>query len=97
MSENCALNNADIIHPTSFKTIMTFQQQDNSLIVIAKEKPEDYSMKQFHGAGKIYSLICRQGKIVIPKQIQKKLLECYHNVLCHPGETRIELTIGQHF
>ena len=76
---------------------MRFQQKDKSLIEIVKEKPNDYSIKHFHGAGKKYSLICRHGKIVIPKSIQKTLVEWYHNVLCHPGETRTELTIGQHF
>ena len=49
---------------------MRFQQKDKSLIEIAKEKPKDYSTKQFHGAAKTYSLISRHGKIVIPKQIQ---------------------------
>ena len=34
---------------------------------------------------------------MIPKQIQNTLVEWYHNVLCHPGETRTKLTIGQHF
>ena len=46
---------------------MRFQQkEDKSLIEIAKETLNDYSIKQFHGAGKMYSLICRHEKIVIP-------------------------------
>ena len=72
-SEIFALNKEDVLNPTSFKTIMRFQQQYKSLIEIAKVKPNDYSIKQFHEAGKAYSLICRHGKIVIPKQIQKTL------------------------
>ena len=48
---------------------MRFQQKDKSLIEITKEKPNDYPIKQFHGAGKTDSLICRHGKIMIPKQI----------------------------
>ena len=39
----------------------------------------------------------KMGKIMIPKQIQKTLVEWYHNVLCHRGETRTKSTIGQHF
>ena len=31
---------------------------------------------------------------MIPKQLQKTLIEWYHNGLCHTGVTRIELTIG---
>ena len=27
----------------------------------------------------------------------KSLVEWYNNTLCHPGETRTELTIGLHF
>ena len=55
--EKVALNNEDVLHPTSYKTFMRFQQKDKSLIEIAKEKPKDYSIKQFHGADKVYSLI----------------------------------------
>ena len=39
----------------------------------------------------------RQTKIVVPKLLQKKLTEWYHLHLLHSGETRTELTIGQHF
>ena len=67
------------------------------LIEIAKEKPNDYSIKQFHRAGKTYSLICRYGETVIQNKYKKTVTEWYHNVICHPGETRTELTIGQHF
>ena len=58
LSENFALNKEDVLHPTSFKAIMRFQQKDKSVIDIAKEKSNDYSIKQFHGVGKMYSLIC---------------------------------------
>ena len=47
---------------------MRFQQKDKSQIEIAKEKPNNYSIKQFYGASKTYSLICRHKKIMIPKQ-----------------------------
>ena len=68
---------------------MRFQQKDKSPIQIVKEKPNDYSIKHFHGEGKKYSLIYRHEKIVIPKPIQKTLVEWYHNILCHPGETSV--------
>ena len=61
--------------PIRFKTIMRFQQKDKSLIEIVKKNPKDHSIKQFHEAGKIYSLICRHGKIVIPKQLQKSFVK----------------------
>ena len=62
---------------------------------IAADK--DYLMKQFHGTDKKYSLICRKHKIVIPKLLEKQVVECYHNALCHPGEACTELSIVQYF
>ena len=59
---------------------MRFQRQDKSLITIAKEKPKDFFIKQFHGVGKACSLICRHQKNVIPKHITKTLIEWYHCV-----------------
>ena len=83
-------------HPTNYKTIMLNQQKDKDLIKIAKTD-KNYSIKQFHGAGKKYSLICLNNKIVITKQLQRYIVQWYHDTLSHPGETRIELTIAQHF
>ena len=45
LSENFALNKEDVLHPTSFKTIMRFKQKNKFLIEIAKEKPNDFSIK----------------------------------------------------
>ena len=39
----------------------------------------------------------KKGKIVISKILQKRVVEWYHTFLCHPGETRTEQTIRQHF
>ena len=45
-----------------------------------------------------YDLVVREDKIVLPKALQKRATEWYHAVLTmHPGETRTELTMGQHF
>ena len=93
LSENFALNNKGISRPTSFITIMRFQQQDTSLVEFSTEKPDDYSIELIHVAGKKYSLICRHRIIVIPKKIQKSLVEWYHNVLCHSSKPRTELNI----
>ena len=60
ISEDFALNKEEVLHPTSFNTNMSYQQKDKSLINIAKEKSNDYSIKQFH-------------EIVTPKQIQNTL------------------------
>ena len=71
LSEKFALNKEDILYPTSFKTIMKIQQNEKSLCQNTKDMPKDYSINQFHGASKTYSLIYITRKIVIPKQIQK--------------------------
>ena len=51
---------------------MRYQQLDKPLIKLAKND-KNYSIKQFHGADKKYSLICRKHKIVIPKQLEKRV------------------------
>jgi hypothetical protein len=56
-----------------------------------------YQEKTFAHGDKEFTLITRKGKIVVPKVLQKKAVEYYHYILFHPGETRMELTIGQHF
>ena len=49
LAEHFALEEEDILHPTNYKTIMRYQQQDKNLIKIAKQN-NDYSIKHFHGA-----------------------------------------------
>ena len=71
-------------------------QQDKNLLKEATAG-NDYVIKSFHGAEKIRKLITKQDKIVIPTTLQKRLVEWYHNQLCHPGKNRTEKTIGQHF
>ena len=98
-AEMFALKDKDVpeeAHPTNYKTIMRYQQQDKSLIKLAKSN-KNFKLKQFHGAGKKYSLICFNDRIVVPEPLQKRIVEWYHTTLCHPGETRTELTVSQHF
>ena len=54
---------------------MYYPQKDNSQIKITKEH-KDYSIKHFHGVDKKYSFICRKHKIMIPKQLEKRIVEC---------------------
>jgi Integrase zinc binding domain len=41
--------------------------------------------------------VTRDDRIVIPKSLERKATEWYHEHLLHPGETRLELTLKQHF
>ena len=72
------------------------QKKDPSLLKKAAENP-DYHLKIVHGGGKSYDLICHNDKIVVPKPLQQKIVTWYHTLLCHPGETRTEQTLRQHF
>ena len=51
----------------------------------------------FHGAGKEHTLITKFQKIVIPDKLQQRIVDWYHQQLCHPGIKRTETTIRQHF
>ena len=76
---------------------MGYQQKYKALNKMVKTNSRYYSIKTFHGADKKYSLICFNDKIVIPNELQKGPVEWYHSMLSHPGETRTELAISQHF
>ena len=90
------LNSNTTVNPVTYKNIMVHQQKDTHLIKTASTE-KGYSVNVFHGGEKIRRLICYNGKIVIPKLLQYKVVEWYHNHLCHPGEVRTELTIKKHF
>ena len=48
------------------------------------------------GGGTTKQLACYKDKIVIPKMLQKHVIDWYHTVLFHPGINRTEETISQH-
>ena len=75
---------------------MQYQQKDKYLVKNAQNDKDD-SIQNFYVANKKHSFICKNCKIVIPKQLEKQVVEWYHNALCHPRETRTELSISQHF
>jgi IS30 family transposase len=50
------------------------------------------------GIDKDHKLISHNGKISLPPSLQEqKTIDWYHEILCHPGKTRREETIRQHF
>ena len=51
----------------------------------------------FHGGGKEHTLITKFEKIVVPDKLQQRIVDWYHQQLCHPGTKRTEATIRQHF
>ena len=54
-----------------------------------------YTLHNFSGGDKDHRLIFRNNKICLPAALQKTTVDWYHEMLCHPGETRIEHTLRQ--
>ena len=46
---------------------------------------KDYTLDTFCGGYKDHHLICRNNKICLPAALQKKTVDWYHEILCHPG------------
>ena len=100
MAECYGLDKADLptdLMPVNYKVIEHHQKHDRDLLKKVKSFTKNYTLKTFHGGGKTRELVCYNGLIVIPKTLKKKVVEWYHTTLCHPGETRTEQTIRQHF
>ena len=82
--------------PLTYKIIAREQREDRELLIKARTNPL-YTVTVYRGGGKQRHLITREGKIVLPATLQKRCVSWYHQMLCHPGETRTEQTIRQHF
>jgi transposase InsO family protein len=83
--------------PLTYKAIHEEQQADDVLKDYVDKHSDAYRTDAFKHGNKSYDLFTKDGKIVIPKSLQKKAVKFYHELLLHPGETRTELTLGQHF
>ena len=96
VAEMFASTSDELTYPLSFENISQHQHRDTSLRSVASNN-DVYHLKSFRGGGKDIMLICYKNKIVIPESLQKAIVTWYHLQLCHPGETRTEQTIRQHF
>ena len=47
----------------------------------------NYTLNTFRGGDQNHRLICQNSKIFLPTSLQKKTVDWYHEMLCHPGET----------
>jgi hypothetical protein len=99
MAECFAADDDDVPepYPLSYERISIEQQRDDALKDYIDKHSEAYRTEQFRHGDKSYDLYTKDGKIVIPKALQKKAAEFYHSLLMHPGETRTELTLAQHY
>ena len=83
--------------PLSFRILAQEQQKDETLKKKVTDKVKGYSINSFHGGEKDRLLILKDRKIVVSKSLQQRIVTWYHTMLCHPGETRTEESIRQHF
>ena len=77
----------DSTYPIRYRDISKAQETDARLqqkLVSHK----DYTLNTFRGGNKDHCLICRNNKICLPTALQKKTVDWYHEMLCHPGETQ---------
>ena len=83
--------------PLSYREIEHRQKADAEIKALRQRKPDDYEDTVYPSGDRQFTLITKGNKIVLPKALQKKGVEWYHEMLMHPGETRTELTMGQHY
>jgi hypothetical protein len=103
-SDAFAGNQDDSPEEFPFSYAIIAQEQPNDPELMNRYATSElYNKKVYKHADKEYDLVIRtdegtnQTKIMVPKSLQLKITEWYHLYLLHPGETRTELTIGQHF
>lgn len=84
---------SDDVFPIDYKLIAHAQRHDNVLLKSVRNNMTSYDTKTFRGS----DILCRHGLICVPKVLQKRLVEWYHDMLCHPGVTRLIETLKQHF
>ena len=99
MAEAFAVDDDDIPDkfPLTYSQIYDKQQIDTTLQRLREKRPDRYVITNFRHGDKSYDIITRHNKIVVPEALQVKAVQWYHELLMHPGETRTELTLGQHF
>ncbi len=90
-------NSRQMLSHFALKLLEYKQGKEKQLLKKARESPKEYSICSFCGGRKVWNLIIKNDKIVIPQSWQKRLVSWYHKVLCHPGKTQTEATIAQHF
>jgi hypothetical protein len=58
---------------------------------------KDFGEATFRAGDKEHKLTCHNGKMALRPSLQQKTADWHHETLCHPGTTRTEATIRQHF
>ncbi len=77
----------DKIYPLTVKEIAEEQRKDKSLRALHND--EDYKVLLIENT----KVLCKDGKLVIPKSLQARTVAWYHHYLQHPGHSRLEETL----
>ena len=77
----------DAIYPLTTREIANAQQHDADLNAIADK--HGYTKQLVENT----EVLCKDGRMVIPKSLQHRAVAWYHHYLLHPGTTRLEETI----
>ena len=75
------------------KTISQYQKQDRELLRKANKPQSKYHTVELEDE----ELIAINGKVIVPEALQDRLIEQYHQLLNHPGMTRMEATVRHAF
>ena len=82
--------------PLRYKDIAK-AQLDNPALLLKLKTNKDFSEATFRGGDEEHKLTCHNGKMASPPSSQQKTMDWCHETLCHPGTTRTEAAIRQHF
>ncbi len=74
----------DVIYPLTVKEIA--QAQEDDLVLKKLSKTDEYSTQLVEDT----QVWCKDGKMVIPKVLQRRAVSWYHHYLQHPVYTHIE-------
>ena len=82
----------DDAFPLTFEFVKKAQDND-TVFMEALRREETLTQRDFRGT----QLWTHKDKIVVPPSVQHRIIDFYHEHLRHPGATRTEETIRQHF
>ena len=79
--------------PMSPKLLAKAQVADKELMKSVEKSRKEFTIKTVEGK----ELLCHNGKILVPTVLQDRIVAWVHQYLVHPGQERMEKTIGQLF
>ena len=85
---------ADEIYPLTVTEIASAQRKDTSLKKYFKRGGDDSSRFKVRVVEST-KVLTDNGKLIVPKKLQRRCVQWYHHWLQHPGHTRLEATIRE--